>query len=84
MARILKELFLYTADESHQTNHAADKDGYAICSENIHLDDEFVYLATGAITCSECAEIIRVCKGIQNSEILDTVNEHSFARIHIH
>ncbi|WP_444943063.1 hypothetical protein ACJJIK_13625 [Microbulbifer sp. ZKSA006] len=48
--------------------HATDTEGFALCSKAIHEEIEAVELGEGKVTCPDCIEIIKKCKGIPDAD----------------
>ena len=44
--------------------HATDTEGFALCSSAVHEEIEAVELGEGNVTCPDCIEVIKKCKGI--------------------
>lgn len=48
--------------------HATDTEGFALCSKALYEEIETVELNEGKVTCPDCIEIIKKCKGIPDSD----------------
>lgn len=49
--------------------HATDTEGSAICSNAIHEEMEAVELGESKVTCPDCIETIKKCKGISDTDL---------------
>ncbi len=58
--------------------HATDTEGVALCSNSIHEEDESVELGEGKVTCPDCIEVIKKCKGIPDSDLQPEYNNELF------
>ena len=49
--------------------HATDTEGFALCSQALHEEIEKIEIGEGKVTCPDCIEIVKKCKGIPGSDL---------------
>ena len=55
-------------DRSWVRTHATDTEAFALCTKELHPEIETIELGEGKVTCPDCIEIIKKCKGIPDSD----------------
>ena len=78
MAHTLIERFTNVHGVSWLRIHAYGVEGFAFCSNAIHPDADEIREGQGQITCPDCIEVIKLCKGIDDKDLVPEYTNELF------
>ncbi len=80
MVHILIERFTNVHGISWLRTHGFGVEGFAFCSTAIHPDADGINEGQGQITCPDCIEVIKACKGIDDKDLAPEYTNELFNR----